>query len=514
MTLRTALVVSGNTAEAKRALAELDQSMERAEQSTTELGREGVKASVAMDRLEAAEREAARAGIELSQAQKTAAMHGKDVIVSVQAQSTALKTNTEMTNAQKAGSQQLAMQLGDMATMYSLGARPMQIFSSQGMQVVQAMSLMRGGATGLIGFLGSPWGIGMMAATTALVPLVSSLWEAEDAMEAVELASDGMSEAQSVLAKIFDTTTGAIKEQNEQLRLNAQLMAINLRAEAEAKKASAQSAFGNFERGSMGLSLGQKALGAFGFPVGGSVGREMEVRGLLREMQSGKIDRVEAARRAEGLDFDGLAISKSEFLQAIADDLSSGLLRETASKIESSIEQGQLDADFRTDPRQSGSRRTPRAKADRSAEEAARREEQYLSELARNHREELQARLQLATGIDDELSIRMDLLGAERDERERQIQNNKDFTAEQKAAMLAHLDLLYGKREAVGADGTIVVQQPGLLGEAELERISQREISMGVDMLAMQAAALDAQAGVALGLDERFALEKRSLKLQ
>ena len=31
MTLRTALVVSGNTAEAKRALAELDQSMERAE---------------------------------------------------------------------------------------------------------------------------------------------------------------------------------------------------------------------------------------------------------------------------------------------------------------------------------------------------------------------------------------------------------------------------------------------------------------------------------------------------
>ena len=55
MTLRTALVVSGDTAEAKRALADLDQAMGRAEQSTAELGREGVKASVAMDRLRNAE---------------------------------------------------------------------------------------------------------------------------------------------------------------------------------------------------------------------------------------------------------------------------------------------------------------------------------------------------------------------------------------------------------------------------------------------------------------------------
>jgi hypothetical protein len=80
MTLRTALVVSGDTAQAKRALADLDQAMDRSEQSTAELGREGVKASLAMERLEVAERDAARAGVELSRAQKLAVMLGKDFV--------------------------------------------------------------------------------------------------------------------------------------------------------------------------------------------------------------------------------------------------------------------------------------------------------------------------------------------------------------------------------------------------------------------------------------------------
>ncbi len=512
MTLRTALVVSGDTAQAKRALAELDQAMDRAEQSTGELGREGVKASVAMERLKVAEREAARAGIELSQAQKQAVMHGKDFEATLQRQRARGREYVVSIGAQRAGLQQLGQQVGDVSMMYNLGARPATIFATQIGQITQAVQLALGGSSKFATFLTGPWGIAMIVAIQAISPFLGKLWETEEAMEAVELASDGVSEAQSVLAKMFDTTTGAIKEQNEQLRLNAQLMAINLRAEAESKRASAQSAFGSFDRGSMGLSLSQKALGAFGISVGGAVGREMEVRGLLRDMQAGKIDRAEAARRAEGLDFDGLAISKSQFLQAIADDLSSGLLRETASKIESSIEKGVLDPDFRKDPRKRGGK-SSRSKRDRSAEKAARIQERYLTELARQQQEELQARLALATNIDDELSIRLDLLAAERDERERQIRNSKEYTEEQKKAQLAHLDLLYGKR-AQQVDGQIIVTDQGLLGAAEKERITQREISMGIDMLAMQAAALDAQAGVALGLDERFTLEDRALKIQ
>jgi len=512
MTLRTALVVSGDTAQAKRALADLDQAMDRSEQSTAELGREGVKASLAMERLEVAERDAARAGVELSRAQKLAVMHGKEFEATVQRQRARGRENVASIGAQRAGLQQLGYQIGDVSMMYSLGARPATIFATQIGQITQAAQLALGGSSKFATFLTGPWGIAMIVAVQAISPFVGKLWETEDAMEAVELASDGMSEAQSVLEKMFDRTTGAIKEQNEQLRLNAQLMAINLRAEAESKRASADEAFDNFQRGSMGLSIGQKALGAFGIPVGGTVGREMDVRNLLREMQSGRIDRVEAAQKAQELDFDGLAISRSDFLQAIADDLSSGLLKETADRIESSLANEELDPTFRSDRpsgRSSRSRRSGRS----AEEERARLEERYLSELASQQQEELQARLALATNIEDELDIRLDLLAAERAERERQIRNNQDYTAAQKQAQLAHLDLLYGKR-AEQTDGQIIVSDQGLLGAAEKERITQREISMGFDMLAMQASALDAQAGVALGLDERFALEKRALDLQ
>lgn len=512
MTLRTALVVSGDTAQAKRALADLDQAMDRSEQSTAELGREGVKASLAMERLEVAERDAARAGVELSRAQKLAVMHGKEFEATVQRQRALGRENVASIGAQRAGLQQLGYQIGDVSMMYSLGARPATIFATQIGQITQAAQLALGGSSKFATFLTGPWGIAMIVAVQAISPFVGKLWETEDAMEAVELASDGMSEAQSVLEKMFDRTTGAIKEQNEQLRLNAQLMAINLRAEAESKRASADEAFDNFQRGSMGLSIGQKALGAFGIPVGGTVGREMDVRNLLREMQSGRIDRVEAAQRAQELDFDGLAISRSDFLQAIADDLSSGLLKETADRIESSLANEELDPTFRSD-RPSGRGSRSRRSGRSAEEERARLEERYLSELASQQQEELQARLALATNIEDELDIRLDLLAAERDERERQIRNNQDYTAAQKQAQLAHLDLLYGQR-AEQTDGQIIVSDQGLLGAAEKERITQREISMGFDMLAMQASALDAQAGVALGLDERFVLEKRALDLQ
>jgi hypothetical protein len=206
MTLRTALVVSGDTAQAKRALAELDQAMDRAEQSTDELGREGVKASVAMERLKVAEREAARAGVELSQAQKQAVMHGKEYEATLQRQRARGRENVVSIGAQRAGLQQLGYQIGDVSMMYSLGARPATIFATQIGQITQAAQLALGGSSKFATFLTGPWGIAMIVAVQAISPFLGKLWEAEEAMKAVELASDGMSEAQSVLAKMFDTT--------------------------------------------------------------------------------------------------------------------------------------------------------------------------------------------------------------------------------------------------------------------------------------------------------------------
>ena len=65
---------------------------------------------------------------------------------------------TTVSGAQRAGMQQLGMQINDVATMYTLGARPMQIWASQSGQVFQAVQMMTGGTRRLASILGGPWG--------------------------------------------------------------------------------------------------------------------------------------------------------------------------------------------------------------------------------------------------------------------------------------------------------------------------------------------------------------------
>jgi hypothetical protein len=86
------------------------------------------------------------------------------------------------TGAQRIGMQQLGFQLGDIATMYSLGAKPAQIFASQIGQVTQAVQLMSGGTSKFAAFLGGPWGIALSVGLILLAPFVAKLWEGNDAL--------------------------------------------------------------------------------------------------------------------------------------------------------------------------------------------------------------------------------------------------------------------------------------------------------------------------------------------
>ncbi|WP_260928220.1 hypothetical protein [Novosphingobium sp. 9] len=61
--------------------------------------------------------------------------------------------------AMKAGMQQLNYQIGDMATMWAMGAKPQQIFASQAAQTVQAITLMTGGAGKFAKFMAGPWAL-------------------------------------------------------------------------------------------------------------------------------------------------------------------------------------------------------------------------------------------------------------------------------------------------------------------------------------------------------------------
>lgn len=97
--------------------------------------------------------------------------------------------------AVRAGMQSLSYQINDVATMFALGAPPMQIFASQGSQIIQALQGMNGGAKGLLGVLGGPWGTAMIVAATALTPFISKLLETGDAADAAKQKVYGLRDA-------------------------------------------------------------------------------------------------------------------------------------------------------------------------------------------------------------------------------------------------------------------------------------------------------------------------------
>lgn len=92
--------------------------------------------------------------------------------------------------AQRAGMQQLSFQIGDVASSFASGISPMVIFAQQGGQVVQSISLMRGSAGGLIGFLSGPWGAAFMGAVTVAGLLASKMGAGEKASNDLSSAID------------------------------------------------------------------------------------------------------------------------------------------------------------------------------------------------------------------------------------------------------------------------------------------------------------------------------------
>ena len=92
------------------------------------------------------------------------------------------------------GSQQLGMQINDLATSISTGASFTQAFNQQIGQVGYAMSMM-GGRLGTVGaFLAGPWGAAITIGTMALGPLIEGLFKTSDALQRIrEDAKDAIS---------------------------------------------------------------------------------------------------------------------------------------------------------------------------------------------------------------------------------------------------------------------------------------------------------------------------------
>lgn len=337
---------------------------------------------------------------------------------------------TMSAGAQRAGMQQLSMQLSDVATMYALGARPMQIFASQSGQVLQAVQLMTGGTSRLAAFLGGPWGMAITTAAIVLTPLIGKLFETDRAMEAVEEAADAMGRAQSVLGQIFDLTTGKIREQNEVLLMNARILAINLRAEAMSRRETA--------RGT--LIDAQQTSNVFHAQLGGASVRDAAtadaraVSQLLRDIGAGRITREQAIAKAETMDFSGTRVSRNEFIAALRDAAVANLNERVADLIDQSLASGELAAGLRDAPKPT----KPKKNTGPTQAEITRRFEDNLDSFRSRM---AAAEAQVATSVEERAELELKQVDLAERATIRAIKADKDFSAADKERLTAAAEM-------------------------------------------------------------------------
>ena len=305
--------------------------------------------------------------------------------------------NAAAVGRQRAAYQQLGFQVQDVFQQFALGINPLVILAQQGGQVTSAFAMMgsaQGAAaskfTRFMTFLSGPYGAAILGAVTIIGLATSSLSDNADAQDRAAAGADGLAEAQSVLGKMFDLTSGKLERQNELLLLNARLTAINLRAEAMQQRTSARDTFGNAgDQTVLGLLRrgGLSIAAAGGFvserdaaynQTGARLTRDFERARDLSDPEARRkaLDRV--LKSSEGADFTGLEITADQFRQAVIDSLSADAKEALAAELDKSLNTGELSSAFR---RGGPAGRNP--PKDTSAAKAAREAEQLLDFTAR-----------------------------------------------------------------------------------------------------------------------------------
>lgn len=402
--------------------------------------------------------------------------------------------------AARAGMLQLSQQLGDVSTMFALGARPSQIFASQIGQVVGAVQLMTGGTSRLAAFLGGPWGMALTTATVVLAPLVGKLFETSAAMEKVEFASNAMGDAQGILGRVMDLTTGKINTQNAALvaLARAQLAVAQIQSRVRMDQARNEIS----DMGTVRTRLTGTMMG-FGLERTGAYENQ-----VTRDLFSGVNNPDEALRRLQDLRKTG-KINEDTFVK-----LGSAIANYGVEKANQDIYDQALGA---LDGKGLGSlartNKAPNKRAGKSGPSAAEIEAQYEKDLARLNEEELRARMDMASDAGERLAIQQQLLASERETRIAEVEANKNFTAAQKKAQIEVINRLYGKPGSVGPDGITVDGRPGLLGLKANRDFDREDARLKNDMLARQEETLRAWARIAPDTDSRARFERRALEI-
>lgn len=362
---------------------------------------------------------------------------------------TSTNAATGASNMQRAGLQQLGYQLGDVSTMYALGIKPQQIFASQIGQVGQAVQMMAGESSKFAQFLMGPWGIAVMIGVQVLGPLIARLFETAD-------AADG---ATSALERLAKKRQDALTERRTLIDAEKELNGL--------------------------LDRQQKLQD------------EIARRGV-RNPKTGELQFVYKQQEE-------LKAVNSDIAKARADiDRERGIRATGMSPDQFDDPMGLLKGGSQREKKDRTGRKGPKGKTEEQIEQA------YLRDLDSLNQEELQARLALATSASERADIAYQMLADQREQREREIRANKDYSEAQKKKLLAELDVLYGKRSE---DGTILVSG-GLLKDRIARDQIEAEKRLDAEMLSRQQQTLEAWARVAGTSRDRAALELQALQLQ
>lgn len=140
--------------------------------------------------------------------------------------------------------------------------------------------------TGLAGILGGLVGVIIGSVVSALVEMAARLFENDEAMKAVTVASDNLGAAQSVLGQMFDLSTGKIKNNTAAIRDNIYMQAVASEAAAVKAKADAATAL---EESGVGRTTGmQRAWARVQGYAGGVFGGQAAEMGIARQDARGR----------------------------------------------------------------------------------------------------------------------------------------------------------------------------------------------------------------------------------
>ena len=271
---RSSAAAQGEAERAATGLFAAEQRLEAALSSREAAQRRATAATAA----DADEQEAAAGALAAANARVATAVLG--VEKAHMAVTRAGGATTRSMGEQQLGARMLGQQLQDMAVMGSMAGDSLgnwlRVFTSQIGQTSLALEQM--GAKGALGeaaaFMNTPWGAAVTGAAIVLLPLVANLLEAGSGAAALEgrlddaaKASDAFGDAQNMLAKIVDLTTGKLKTQNlvlvESIKLQAQLNILKAQEKIDAaagnKKPTGDAAFD---------ALGENDLRRLGGPRG------------------------------------------------------------------------------------------------------------------------------------------------------------------------------------------------------------------------------------------------------